>query len=226
MKKLLLLSLLLSSGPLAAGEQAAVRRAVAEGRLRPLTEIIATVQARHPGRIVDVELERVRGGAYVYEIEILTPDRGTLEVKVDGATGGIIEPGGPAARGHRPLPELLREVQARYPGHVIDVELEHGSYQVELAREDGRRLHVVIDPATGATVEDAARDAGLGGMRPMADVIEAVLQRYRGTLVEGELERTDDGRHFYELEIVGDDGQEYAVRVDAVSGEVLREDAD
>lgn len=226
MKKLLLLSLLLSSGPLVAGDQATVRRAVAEGRLRPLTEIIATVQARHPGRIVDVELERARGGAYVYEIEILMPDRGTLEIKVDGASGDIIEPGGPSAHGYRPLPELLREVQARHPGHVIDVELEHGNYQIELAREDGRRLHVVMDPVTGAMVEDAASDADLGTMRPMADVIEAVLQRYRGTLMEGELERSDDGRHFYELEIMGDDGQEYTVHVDAFSGEVLREDAD
>ena len=58
MKALLLLLLLALSGAAMAGDQDAVRRAVAEGRLRPLTDIVATVQARYPGRIVDVDLEQ------------------------------------------------------------------------------------------------------------------------------------------------------------------------
>lgn len=225
-KLALLLPLLLLSGPLAADEQARVRRAVAEGRLRPLTEIIAGVQARYPGRVVEVELERVRGGAYVYEIEILTPDRGKVEITVDGASGSIIEPDGHPIPDRRPLPELLREAQARFSGQVIDLELEQGIYQVELAQDGGRRMYLVIDPVSGEMVEDEVRASGMEVLRPMADVVEAVLRRYPGTVVDAELERTEPGRPYYELEIIDPQGRERSVHVDAVSGEVLRGDDD
>lgn len=209
-----------------AGEQDAVRRAVAEGRLRPLAEILTQVQARHPGRVVDVELERMRGGRYVYEIEILTADRGKLEVRVDGASGELLERDGAAASAHRPLPGLLREAQSRFGGRVIDVELEHGLYQVELMRPDGRRAHLAMDPVTGAMDEDLGRDAALAELLPMGEVIEAALARHEGALVDGELERAEDGRYFYELEFADDQGREFTVKIDALTGEPRREDAD
>ena len=225
MKRVFALAILLLAGPLLAEDHTAVRRAVAEGQLRPLSEIIETVQARYPGRIVDVDLEKVRGG-YVYEIEILTTDRGRIEVHVDGSSGELIESGPPLKTHIRPLPELLRTLQARHGGHVVDVELEHGSYQVELVQEDGRRIHLLVDPASGETTLGDAQGMHLDQLRPMADVIEAVLERYPGTLLEAELERADDGHYYYELEIEESRGREWVLRVDAISGELLHEDWD
>lgn len=225
MKALLPLLLVVVSGLSMAGDQDAVRRAVAEGRLRPLAEIIDTVQARYPGRIVDVELEQ-RRGTYVYEIEILMPDRSKVEVKVDGASGVILDSERPAAQRYQPVPALLREVQARFGGHPIDVELENGVYQVELALDGGRRLHLAIDPVTGEMVENSTQDTQLGAMQPMAEVIEALLGQYPGTLLEAELERTAAGRYYYEVEIEDAAGREHSLHVDAFSGEILREDED
>ncbi len=223
MKALLLLLLLALSGAAMAGDQDAVRRAVAEGRLRPLTDIVATVQARYPGRIVDVDLEQ-RHGVHVYEIEVLMPDHSKIEVKVDGATGLILESGRPDTGRYQAVPTLLREIQSRFGGHPIDVELEHGVYQIELALEGGGRLHLAVDPVTGEVLQSSARDTQSKAVQPMADVIEMVLQRYPGTLLEAELERAADGRHYYEIEIEDESGHERSLHVDALSGEILREE--
>lgn len=225
MKKWLFL-LLLPLSTAAADEQASVRRAVEEGRLRPLAEIIAAVQARYPGRVVEVDLERRSGGRYVYEIELLSPERRKLEIKVDGATGKILETEGVDARAFLSLPVLLRHVLEAYPGHVIDVEFEHGLYRVEVAGTDGTHLQVSVDPHDGSISRDAARDADLSRMLPMPEALEGVLKRYRGVVLEGELERSPDGGQYYEFEIQGDDGDITTLHVDAFSGEVLREDAD
>lgn len=225
MKTLFSLLLMLSTGLCLASDQDNVRRAVAEGRLQPLADIIAIVQARYPGRIVDVELERRHGGAYVYEIEILMPDHSKVEVKVDGASGELLKSGRPAGQVYQPLSELLRRVQSRFGGHLIDVELERGSYQIELMQADGHRILVIVDPVSGDMLDNSTAEAELDALQPMADVIERILAQYPGTLTEAELERTADGRYYYELEIADGDGHERSVHVDAHSGEVLREDA-
>lgn len=209
-----------------ADDQASVRRAVEEGRLRPLTEIIALVQQHYPGRVVEVDLERRSGGRYIYEIEVLDANRRKLEIKVDGATGRILETDGVDARAFHSLPVLLRQVLAQHPGHVIDVEFEHGLYQIEVARTDGTHVQVSIDPRDARIVRDEARDAQLVRMLPMHDVLERVLQRHAGTVLEGELERGRDGGYYYEFEIQGQDGKTITLHVDAFSGDILREEED
>lgn len=226
MKTLLLLLLMLFPALGLASDQDTVRRAVAEGRLQPLAEIITRVQDRYPGRIVDVELERRSGGLYIYEIELLMPDHSKIEVKVDGTTGEFLQSDGSERAAYRPLPELLRQVQARLGGHLIDVELEHGSYQIELMQTGGNRVLVIVDPVTGELADNSTVEAELDALQPMADVIERMLVRYPGTLTEAELERTAEGRYYYELEIEDASGRERSVHVDALSGQVLREDAD
>jgi uncharacterized membrane protein YkoI len=63
-------------------------RLTQEGRIRPLAEIVAAVQAKIPGEMIEVELDR-EDGAYVYELKILRSDGKIQEIEVDAATGRI-----------------------------------------------------------------------------------------------------------------------------------------
>lgn len=65
------------------------RKALSEGRIRPLTEIVDELKVQLPGKIVGVELEVKRGDAFIYEFKVLTPDGKLKEVKVDAATAKI-----------------------------------------------------------------------------------------------------------------------------------------
>lgn len=225
MKALAPLPFLLFSGALIAADQAHVRRAVAEGRLRPLTEIIAQVQARYPGRILDVELERDRNGNHVYEIEMLGPDRRRFELKVDGVSGEVITPGGGTRMqgGLHPLPDLLRQVLQAHPGHVIDVEFEKGLYQVEVVRHDGRHVKVFIDPRQPG-VPQLQPPNRLDQVMSMAEVLDAILARYPGMVLDAELERSAGGAYYYEVEIEDSRGRTVSLRADAFSGEILHEE--
>ena len=190
----------------------------------PLADIIAQVQARHPGRIMDVELERRRGGAYVYEIELLGPDRRRFEIVVDGASGQVLDAGKADARAFRPLPELLQRVLSEYPGQVVDAELEHGVYQVEVIQDGGVRVQVSVDPADLRIMRDTSRDQQMGRVLPMAEVLQSLLARYPGAVVEAELDRGPDGGYYYEFDIEDGSGRTLTLHVDAFSGEVLREE--
>lgn len=68
----------------------AARRLLSEGRIRPLSEILAAANAKVPGEMMAVELEQEDGG-YVYDIKILRPDGHVQEVEVDATTGIILK---------------------------------------------------------------------------------------------------------------------------------------
>lgn len=65
------------------------RDAVARGAFLPLDQILDIVSASHPGRLVEVELE-MEDGAWVYEVEIITPQGRLIEVELNAATGEIL----------------------------------------------------------------------------------------------------------------------------------------
>ena len=65
------------------------RRAVGRGDVMPLEQILALIEARYPGRILEVELED-EDGLWLYEIEILTPTGRVLEIELDPRTGAIL----------------------------------------------------------------------------------------------------------------------------------------
>lgn len=101
MKRLIVLSLtaftLLSAGTLTAiaddddeRDHEIARKALSEGRIRPLTDIMDELKAQFPGQIVGVELEVKKTGAFVYEFKILTPQGKLKEVNVDAATAKIL----------------------------------------------------------------------------------------------------------------------------------------
>ena len=63
-----------------------VRAAVARGEMVPLAPILADAQRRHPGKILEVELEGDE-----YEVEILATDGVIWELEYDARSGELLE---------------------------------------------------------------------------------------------------------------------------------------
>lgn len=95
-RALLALPLLLPALPLRAQggrkreEQERVRRAIAEGRILPLSEILAMLRPQLGGEVIGVELEE-EDGRFVYEIKVLARGGRRREFEVDAATGRILK---------------------------------------------------------------------------------------------------------------------------------------
>ncbi|WP_421994478.1 PepSY domain-containing protein [Reyranella sp.] len=66
------------------------RRAVEEGRILPLRDILARAQADNVGQVLEVELEDERG-VPVYEIKILSADGRVLKRHYDARTGALLK---------------------------------------------------------------------------------------------------------------------------------------
>ena len=69
-----------------AQEGAAARAAVARRERVPLETILADAERRHPGRVIDIELEDG-----VYEIEILLADGRVAELEYAAKSGRLLE---------------------------------------------------------------------------------------------------------------------------------------
>lgn len=63
-----------------------VREAVARGEMVPLSVILADAQRRHPGTVLDVELDEDE-----YEIEILGANGVIMELEYDARTGALLD---------------------------------------------------------------------------------------------------------------------------------------
>ena len=90
---LLAVALVAAAFPARAGEDHdAARRAVEAGAIKPLSEILAAVEGRHPGRVLEAELERddKAPSRYIYEIKILTADGRVLKIEADAKTAEIV----------------------------------------------------------------------------------------------------------------------------------------
>lgn len=69
-------------------DQEHAREAVREGKILPLGRVLANVQGRYPGRLLDAELVD-GGGRPVYLIKMMTRD-GIALVSADAATGRVL----------------------------------------------------------------------------------------------------------------------------------------
>lgn len=79
------------SDPLAPGSDVELARDLVErGQILPLAKVLALLQAKHPGQIVEVELEYSHG-KLVYEVDMITRDGRLIEVDMDAATGEIVD---------------------------------------------------------------------------------------------------------------------------------------
>jgi hypothetical protein len=74
------------------GDHDCALRALAEGRAKPLSEILPPIEKELGGNAIDVELEHC-SGRIVYEIKLLRPDGRLIEAVVDAQTGKRIEDG-------------------------------------------------------------------------------------------------------------------------------------
>ncbi|MFZ5790220.1 MAG: PepSY domain-containing protein [Pseudomonadota bacterium] len=85
------LASLLRAGPAGADavEQDAVRRAVQQGEIRPLTEILDSVRDQLPGDVIGVEIDRKAEGRWLYELRVLNAQGRLYEVYIDAHTGAI-----------------------------------------------------------------------------------------------------------------------------------------
>ena len=92
----LLLSCLLALAPMtdvahAKRDAEIARKALLDGRIRSLSEIIEMVKPELPGAtILEVELE-VEDGRLVYEFKIIDSSGRLKEVEVDAATGKVLK---------------------------------------------------------------------------------------------------------------------------------------
>jgi uncharacterized membrane protein YkoI len=89
---LLAAALVLATGGAHAGDDdhLLAKRALEEGRILPLAQILAKVKSEIPGKEIEVELE-ADDGILIYELKMLRPDGRVQEIEVDAATGKILK---------------------------------------------------------------------------------------------------------------------------------------
>lgn len=94
-RRLVLLAPLLAATPaVARRDHERAREALESGEIRPLSALLAEIEARYDGRVIETELER-DDGRWIYEFKLLPPSGRIFEVEVDAATGAVIKTKGP-----------------------------------------------------------------------------------------------------------------------------------
>jgi uncharacterized membrane protein YkoI len=68
------------------------RRALQEGRARPLADILAIAKDNIRGEVIGVELEE-RAGAMIYELRVLRPNGELVELYLDALTAAVLKQG-------------------------------------------------------------------------------------------------------------------------------------
>jgi uncharacterized membrane protein YkoI len=71
------------------------RAAVEAGRIRPLAELLAEVERRFVGQVVETDLDD-DDDRWSYEFKLLPPSGHMYRVVLDAATGRVLETRGPA----------------------------------------------------------------------------------------------------------------------------------
>ena len=59
------------------------------GEIRPLAELLAVVERRYQGRVIEADLER-DDGQWLYEFKILPPNGRMFVVEIDASTGALL----------------------------------------------------------------------------------------------------------------------------------------
>lgn len=70
------------------------RAALEAGEIRPLSDLLAEVERRFRGRVIEAELQR-DDGQWFYEFKILPQNGRVFDVELDAATGALMGSRGP-----------------------------------------------------------------------------------------------------------------------------------
>ncbi len=65
------------------------RQALAEGKIRPLADILAALEKRVPGEVIEVDLDHEQG-RFTYEIKVLTPEGKVMEAELDARDARVV----------------------------------------------------------------------------------------------------------------------------------------
>ncbi len=197
----------------------------AAGKPRPLAEILAIVQQRHTGRVVDIELEYGADGRRWYEIKMFNGVTTTLHV--DAVTGQEIPEPGKESAGLVPLPKVLRALAPTHPGVVLEAELEGGRgeplrYDIKYLGHKSETYEVRVDARTGTVLTGATvpPDA-IKGLLPLDGMLESLEKRYKARVTEAELKFIRAQRPHYEVELELESGRSLELHVDARTGQTL-----
>ena len=72
-----------------AEDQEVARKALDNKEILPLSAVLAKVEGKMPGDIVEIELERKKG-QWIYEIEVIGEDGRVSDIDVDARTGDVL----------------------------------------------------------------------------------------------------------------------------------------
>ncbi len=90
----LVLSLVLASPGALADRQGddheRARAAVRAGEIMPLAELLERLQRGHPGKVLEIELEREEG-RWIYEIKLLQSNGRLLKLELDARTAELLD---------------------------------------------------------------------------------------------------------------------------------------
>lgn len=131
------------------------------------------------------------------------------------------------------MAEARKAALARVPGNIEKAVLEREKgklwYEFEIHKADNNaEVEIHIDAVSGEIGEieeeggaGAAKEAQMFQQAKVSwdDAEAAALKRVAGAIVKAELER-ERGKILYEFEIIGADGKETNVHVDAATGEI------
>ncbi|HEX4916702.1 MAG TPA: PepSY domain-containing protein [Limnobacter sp.] len=73
-----------------AGDGERIRQLQRTGQILPLEQILRKAREVHPGRVLDVDLDK-NHGRYIYEIELLDPQGRVWEMELDARTGQLLD---------------------------------------------------------------------------------------------------------------------------------------
>lgn len=161
-------------GILSAGILAAAMGGSTMARSAPqpmdLVRAVERAEALTKGQVMEVDLDRGRGGKLVYEIDV-TDGRRLREIRIDAFNGRLLHDSVERIEGlfwraygnrmkdiagARPLSATLRELEVRTGGKVIDVDFDvedgQARYEVELSTDTGI-AGLYIDPQTGKRLD-------------------------------------------------------------------------
>lgn len=204
-----------------------IRSEVLSGKMQPLGDILRNILLKHPGRVVDIDLEQGSDGRRWYEIKIANGQ--LTEVYVDAVTGEEI-PRPRSALTLLPMSQVVGALLAAHPGVVVQAELEDEDtpephYEIEILTRDGRGQVFRVDARDARVLTSFLSDrVQAQKILPLAGLIGTLESRFKATASEAELKWRPGLSPYYEVELLLQGGRSVEVRVDAYTGAVLTED--